>query len=128
MNPGGVIEIIDIVYPVQSDDGTLTTDMPLYQWAIKLLEAFTKNGSPLDSAVKYKQQLEEAGFVDVNVVKRKWPLNRWPKDPKYKQLGMSIRSSVCECMARFEWHTCLHMRLIIQECGHMQTPWMLWQR
>lgn len=89
LNPGGTIELIDIVYPIQSDDDTLSEDSPLYKWSKLLLSAFTAIGSPLDSALKYKEQLEEAGFVDVTVVKRKWPLNRWPKDPKHKQIGKS---------------------------------------
>ncbi|CAJ0554526.1 Ff.00g130390.m01.CDS01 [Fusarium sp. VM40] len=41
----------------------------------------------MDSALKYKEQLEEAGFVDINIAKRKWPTNHWPKDPKHKQIG-----------------------------------------
>lgn len=41
----------------------------------------------MDTALLYEQQLAEAGFVNVHVVKEKWPLNRWPKDKRYKQLG-----------------------------------------
>jgi hypothetical protein len=70
-----------------SDDDTLSKDSALYKWSKMLLDAFTAMGSGLDSALRYKDQLEEAGFTNVEVVKRKWPLNSWPKDPKYKQLG-----------------------------------------
>lgn len=40
------------------------------------------------TALSYKEWLTNAGFVDVTVVKEKWPTNSWPKDPKYKQVGM----------------------------------------
>lgn len=79
--------MIDIIYPLLSDDDTLTKDSALSKWSELLHDIFTKNGRPMDSALKYKDQLEAAGFVDVNIVKRKWPLNRWPKDPKHKQIG-----------------------------------------
>lgn len=87
LNAGGAIELIDCIYPMASDDDTLSTDSALYKWSKLLLDTFAAMGSPLDSALRYKEQLEEAGFVDINIVKRKWPLNSWPKDPKYKQLG-----------------------------------------
>lgn len=82
--------MIDIIYPLLSDDDTLKKDSALSKWSELLHDIFTKNGRGMDSALKYKDQLEEAGFVDVNIVKRKWPLNRWPKDPKHKQIGKLI--------------------------------------
>ncbi|KAI6765901.1 hypothetical protein HG530_006971 [Fusarium avenaceum] len=72
LNPGGRIEMIDILYPLRSDDGTLTKDSASFKWSELLLDVFTKNNTPMDSAFKYKEQLEEAGFVDINIVKRLW--------------------------------------------------------
>ena len=43
---------------------------------------------PLDSMLKYREQLEEAGFVEIVEYSYKWPINRWPKDPKYKEIGL----------------------------------------
>lgn len=54
-----------------------------------MASGFAGMGRPLDSALKYEQQLREAGFVNINVVKEKWPTNRWPRDKKYKQIGMN---------------------------------------
>jgi hypothetical protein len=31
--------------------------------------------------------MERAGFTDVVQTVYKWPMNRWPKDRKYKELG-----------------------------------------
>ncbi|KAH6879483.1 S-adenosyl-L-methionine-dependent methyltransferase [Thelonectria olida] len=99
LNPGGTIELIDIVYPLKSDDDTLSEDSPLCKWSTLLLSAFTANGSPLDSALKYKDQLEEAGFVNINIVKRKWPLNQWPKDQKHKQIGAWAYANTLDALA-----------------------------
>ncbi|KAF5694733.1 methyltransferase [Fusarium denticulatum] len=99
LNPGGRIEMIDIIYPLLSDDDTLTKDSALSKWSELLHDIFTKNGRPMDSALKYKDQLEAAGFVDVNIVKRKWPLNRWPKDPKHKQIGTWAQQNTLDALA-----------------------------
>ncbi|KAF4339727.1 hypothetical protein FBEOM_6377 [Fusarium beomiforme] len=99
LNPGGRIELIDIIYPLLSDDGSLTKDSALSKWSEMLHDIFTKNGRPMDSALKYKDQLEAAGFVDVNIVKRKWPLNRWPKDPKHKQIGTWAQQNTLDALA-----------------------------
>lgn len=42
----------------------------------------------------YKQQMIDAGYQNVTQVEYKWPMNSWPKDKKYKQLG----AWVCENM------------------------------
>lgn len=41
----------------------------------------------MDSALYYEQQLADAGFTNIHIVQEKWPVNRWPRDKKYKQLG-----------------------------------------
>lgn len=86
-NPGGYLEIQDIVSPPRCDDDTLKgTD--LEKWGILMLEASRKLGVPLDSAVTVKQVMEGAGYVDVTEVIYKWPMNRWPADKKMKEIGM----------------------------------------
>jgi hypothetical protein len=52
-----------------------------------LVEASEKLGRPLNSCTKYKQQLADAGFVNIVETQFKWPMNTWPKDNKYKNVG-----------------------------------------
>jgi hypothetical protein len=52
-----------------------------------MAQAASKMRGSSDAATRYKAQLEEAGFVNVNETIYKWPSNRWPKDKKYKELG-----------------------------------------
>ena len=87
MSSGGVIEIQDIIYPILSDDGTLTEEHSLKRWGNLLLQGFTGMGRALDGALHYERQLAEAGFVDIVTINEKWPSNRWPRDKKYKQIG-----------------------------------------
>ncbi|KAM0554004.1 hypothetical protein ACHAPJ_007079 [Fusarium lateritium] len=99
LNPGGRIELIDIIYPLLSDDGSLGKDSALSKWSGMIHDIFTKNGRPMDSALGYKDQLQAAGYIDINIVKRKWPLNRWPKDPKHKQIGTWAQQNTLDALA-----------------------------
>ncbi|CZR56285.1 related to methyltransferase [Phialocephala subalpina] len=87
-SPGGYIELSDSVFPCECDDNSVTPSSALLRWSTLLLEASQKLGRDIDSAKRYKAQLEAAGYVDVIELVHYWPMNRWPKDPKFKELGM----------------------------------------
>jgi hypothetical protein len=89
LTPGGFIEVADICPPIEADDDSVPADSPLRKWCAFCVEASIKAGAPMNSAKSYKTQLEAAGFINVVEVKDKWPQNRWPKDRKYKEIGMS---------------------------------------
>jgi cyclopropane fatty-acyl-phospholipid synthase-like methyltransferase len=86
LNTGGWIEVLDILPPT-SDDGTMSPDTALYRWSNLLLESTQKIGRPFGGTSSLKSQMEAAGFKNVSQRVYKWPQNRWPKDPKYKELG-----------------------------------------
>jgi hypothetical protein len=87
LNPGGYLEICDSLSPLKSDDGTLREDSALLRWNQLLVQASDKLGPSLESAQHYESQLKEAGFEDVTKIEFKWPLNSWPRDARYKELG-----------------------------------------
>jgi hypothetical protein len=53
-----------------------------------IMEGGAAVGRFADSPTKYKEQLAAAGFTNIQQTIYKWPQNRWPKDPKFKELGM----------------------------------------
>lgn len=85
--PGGWLEVQDIGFPVQCDDGTLPEDSYLNQWSENMIKATEALGRGARGPVLYKGQIQEAGFVNVHETVYKWPMNRWPADPHYKELG-----------------------------------------
>jgi SAM-dependent methyltransferase len=93
LNPGGYLEVIDGVYPMQCDDGTMKEDSAVKKWADLSLEASIKLGRPVNSALQYKEQFAAAGFVDIVQTEFKWPLNQWPKGKKEKELGIWTREN-----------------------------------
>ena len=91
LEPGGYLELQDFLLPYASDDGTLTPDHPIHRSSSLCVEAARIAGRPIDLAPQYKTYLENAGFIDVVEYQLKWPLNEWPKDPHYKELGSWVR-------------------------------------
>ena len=74
-------------YLIECDDDTLKEHHALYKWSAYLEKASDLSGRTLRATQKYKDWMIEAGFEEVTVVKRKWPLNPWPNDRKLKELG-----------------------------------------
>lgn len=56
-------------------------------WEEKCREACVIIGQTLDVAVNLKSWFEEVGFVDVQERLYKLPMNTWPKDEEFKELG-----------------------------------------
>ncbi|KAF9877292.1 hypothetical protein CkaCkLH20_04992 [Colletotrichum karsti] len=87
LEPGGYIELHDHQLPLKCQDGTMTDDFKPYQWNNMLIEATNKIGRPINVPYKFKQMLEDAGFVDIEERIVKWPFNDWPKDSKLREIG-----------------------------------------
>ncbi|KAK2751926.1 hypothetical protein FQN55_008668 [Onygenales sp. PD_40] len=88
LTPGGWFEIIDSLFPMQSDDGTLKDHHALKRWADLLCEASNKLGRSLAATKDHRDRLIAAGFTNVTILHYKWPTNRWPKDPQNKLVGL----------------------------------------
>lgn len=89
LNEGGYVEIQDVSFPIRSlPSSPLPPDSALLKWAALMFEASVNLGCPLNTAESCKSLLEEAGFEDVVEKEYKWPMNRWPRDRKLKEIGM----------------------------------------
>ncbi|RDW56506.1 S-adenosyl-L-methionine-dependent methyltransferase-19 [Coleophoma crateriformis] len=105
LTPGGYLEMVDLSFPVKLNDGEFPPDSAFLKWyfyfvwdamsapandkrSTLFMEASAKAGRLANCAQFYKQQLLDAGFVDVVETKYIWPQNRWPKDKKLKEIGL----------------------------------------
>lgn len=77
----------EIVIPYRSDDGTLDPDSALGRLGGLFRDASAVLNRPMDVATKYKEMMEKAGFQKLVQREFKWPLNTWPKDKRYKEIG-----------------------------------------
>lgn len=89
LRSGGWLELQDIVLRPQCADGTLQEDSYIKQWAEEMINATASINRFADSGLHYKQQMIDAGFINVTEVIYKWPTNTWPKNEPYRELGRS---------------------------------------
>lgn len=45
-------------------------------------------GRPFIEGKSHEKRLEDQGFTNVTLKTFKWPTNTWPKDPRYKEIGL----------------------------------------
>lgn len=95
LEPGGCIEIQDNVYPLASDDNTIT-GTNILRWSELMVQAADKIGRPITVAPYFKSMLADAGFIDIVATRKKIPTGTWPKDPHYKELGIWSRLILLE--------------------------------
>ncbi|TKW59929.1 hypothetical protein CTA1_9882 [Colletotrichum tanaceti] len=89
LNPGGYIELQEIHVRPECDDGTMKPDCAFLKWVEKIEEACNILGRPFINCDRYLPSLlKEVGFVDISVSEFKWPINPWPKDPYFRELGL----------------------------------------
>jgi len=98
----------DIMLPYESDDGTLLESHAHHEWSLLLCKGSEKMGRPFQDVRTYKPRMEKIGFTDVVMVKNKWPLNTWPKDKKYKDIGMWSCENITSGAAAFSYILLTH--------------------
>ncbi|KAE9989705.1 hypothetical protein EG327_002386 [Venturia inaequalis] len=88
LKPGqGWIEQVEIDLQPRCDDNTLPPNSYLVQWYSYLKDATSRFHKPIEYQHTTRQQLESAGFIDVQEQVIRAPLNSWPSDPHQKSIG-----------------------------------------
>ncbi|KZL74106.1 methyltransferase domain-containing protein [Colletotrichum tofieldiae] len=89
LNPGGWVEFQDFDFGFFSDDGTVTEEHHAHKWSKLLFEGCEKFGRDPCPGPKIEGWVKSAGFVDVVSEVYKVPFGPWPKDPHYRDIGMT---------------------------------------
>ena len=69
------------------DDGTLAPDSIIRQWWQTVAEATQRVNKPLAYNHWTRHMLQQAGFVDIQEIVIRAPLNSWPADQYLKDIG-----------------------------------------
>ncbi|KAK3196433.1 hypothetical protein K4F52_000315 [Lecanicillium sp. MT-2017a] len=88
LRSGGWLELQDMVLHPQCIDDSLKEDSFIKKWADAMLDSTARINRFADSGIHYKQQMIDAGFINVTEVVYKWPTNTWPKNDPYRDIGM----------------------------------------
>ncbi|TDZ35417.1 Secondary metabolism regulator LAE1 [Colletotrichum spinosum] len=104
LTPGGFLEVIEVDPFLNCDDGTLKPEHSVMKTLGLLMEAAQALGASYQDPRELKPIMIEAGFTDVVMKQLKWPTNPWPKEDRYKELGVWCRQNMDDgwegiCMA-----------------------------
>ncbi|EGS19969.1 uncharacterized protein CTHT_0044650 [Thermochaetoides thermophila DSM 1495] len=86
--PGGWAEFQDFDLQYYSEDGSLKPESYTYQWITTLLDAARQTGRDPCPGPKLEGYLRDAGFINVEHRRIRWPIGPWPRDPHLKEVGM----------------------------------------
>lgn len=84
----------EIGVEARSDDGTLTDSHEISKWLKLLNEASLKLDRAFEDLNSLKVFMAEIGFEEIVETRFKWPTNAWPREKKYKELGLWNRENV----------------------------------
>lgn len=87
LEPGGWFEAQDLLSSILCDDDTMADDNPLKLHFEDIEDATASEGRPLNSGDKWRKACEEVGFVDITEYVFKVPINGWPRELRWKELG-----------------------------------------
>ncbi|KAJ0297736.1 hypothetical protein Brms1b_013531, partial [Colletotrichum noveboracense] len=93
LEPGGYLEMHDNTLPLKCDDGTMADEYKPLKWTKLIIEATDKAGRSATVPRRFEQLIKDAGFVDVELRRAKWPINGWPKNEKLKEMGTWVQAS-----------------------------------
>lgn len=77
------------------------TGTHLERWTNLIMEGTSRLGKDWTRVRKYKEYLEEAGFVDVVERKYEWPVGTWAKGKRNKLLGAWYREDLMSGLQGF---------------------------
>lgn len=104
LEPGGWFESQEFDAAIQCDDDTLDEDSALFHWYRDLQVAAEILDRPLLLTAQLKGVYQRVGFVDIKERVFKVPINGWPKDERYKQLGRMWERNLLEGLSGFSFH------------------------
>ncbi|GKT41318.1 secondary metabolism regulator LAE1 [Colletotrichum spaethianum] len=88
LKPGGWIELQEMKWNFNCDDGTMPPDYALTRMMGLVWEGLAMFGIEADIADANPQRLRDAGFLNqVNEI-RKVPVGEWPRRPELKMIGI----------------------------------------
>ncbi|KAJ4988140.1 regulator of secondary metabolism (methyltransferase domain-containing protein) [Stagonosporopsis vannaccii] len=97
LKPGsGWIEHVEIDMQPRCDDGTLDPKGKLVQWYGYLADATWRVSRPIAYDHRTRQNLQAAGFIDIQETVIRVPYNSWPNDPHQKDIGRWYNLGITE--------------------------------
>ncbi|OJJ32197.1 hypothetical protein ASPWEDRAFT_53883 [Aspergillus wentii DTO 134E9] len=93
LKPGGWVQLVELYFNVQSDNGSITEQHALRQWSTRFMGAF-QDSKDLRVVTRLRDLLMAAGLVEVDVKMIPLPLCPWSNDPRMRDIGLANRENI----------------------------------
>nr|KAK5116037.1 hypothetical protein LTR85_009319 [Meristemomyces frigidus] len=111
MQPGGWVENQEFDLLFKCDDGTQPPDCATVRWGELWNQGVEAFGAGLTGRCHpevMKQQMEEAGFINVTIQTYRLPVGPWPKDKRLRQAGLYNAVAIHEGLHGLSLRTFTH--------------------
>ncbi|GAQ06613.1 hypothetical protein ALT_3934 [Aspergillus lentulus] len=93
LKPGGWVQLIEIYFNVQSDNGSITEEHALRRWSRQFMRSY-EGTKDLRVGTRLNNLLRGGGFEDIDARMIPLPLSAWSNDTRMQQIGMLNRENV----------------------------------
>lgn len=100
LRPGGWVEFQDYVVKLRAVDDSLR-GTALERWSDLVIEGVRRMGKNANACLRYKTQLQEAGYVDVREERFALPGNPWARGEDQKILGTMQMENILDGLHGF---------------------------
>ena len=98
LQPGGLLELQECHFPLESPDGTLREGSALWTWGRRIVDACARLGIDARSALGHAERLRRRGFRNVELRQLPCPLGPWARGQRQKRLGWMFRKDLYDGM------------------------------
>ncbi|KAJ5081781.1 hypothetical protein NUU61_010045 [Penicillium alfredii] len=93
LKPGGWVQMIEIYFNVQSDNGSITDQHALRRWSSHYMRAL-EDRKDLRIGSRMRNLLTGSGLVEVDTKMIPLPLSAWSNDPRMRDIGRSNSDNI----------------------------------
>ncbi|PKX98943.1 class I SAM-dependent methyltransferase [Aspergillus novofumigatus IBT 16806] len=93
LKPGGWVQLIEIYFNVQSDNGSITEEHALRRWSRQFMRSY-EGTKDLRVGTRLNTLLRDGGFEEIDARMIPLPLSAWSNDRRMQQIGMLNRENV----------------------------------
>ncbi|KKK13755.1 hypothetical protein ARAM_001665, partial [Aspergillus rambellii] len=97
LKPGGWVQLVEIYFNVQSDNGSIGEQHALRQWSTRLMGSLEEVKDPR-VGTRLKALLVAEGFTEVEAKMIPLPLSAWSNSPSIRDIGAMNRENVAKLL------------------------------
>ncbi|CAI7579162.1 unnamed protein product [Penicillium pancosmium] len=93
LKPGGWVQMIEIYFNVQSDNGSITDEHALRRWSTQYMRA-QEDRKDLRIGTRLRNMLTSAGLTEVDTKMIPLPLSAWGNDQRTRDIGQANSGNI----------------------------------